>query len=379
MIENPILLATQFLILLISLAVLVKSSDIVSDSASNIAEITGIGQLAIGFLMLSIITSLPELAISIFSVQCGDTGIAVGTLFGSNIANIGLVLGITAVVATAPMVISQDSLKKLALMMFAPTLIPIMILLSPEAGRIVGVILLGIFALFCLYIVRSKTTTGVSKKKIIQRRTLAKDLGIIIACLVAIIISANYVVDSAIKIATTFRVDKLVIGATIIAVGTSLPELSVTLAAARKKHMDLALGNILGSCFTNLTLVLGFSLAASACSVNMTIFFELIIILSIINLALWRMLADSRISFLDGLVLIFFYLIFLSSTIGVQLFILTPEHISYTLAAAAAISAQVFGASVIIIVAIILGFYLTRDLPIKNFIQKRLASNRPKY
>lgn|GEM_PF-152497 len=379
MIENPILLATQFLILFISLAVLVKSSDVVSDSASNIAQITGIGQLAIGFLMLSIITSLPELAITIFSVQCGDTGIAVGTLFGSNIANIGLVLGITAVVSTATMAISQDSLKKLALMMFAPTLIPIMILLSPEAGRITGVILLGTFALFCLYIVRSKTTTGVPKKKITPRRTIAKDLGIIIACLAAIIISANYVVDSAIKIATTFRVDKLVIGATIVAVGTSLPELSITLTAARKKHMDLALGNILGSCFTNLTLVLGLSLVASACSVNMTIFFELIIILSIINLALWRMLVDSQISFLDGLVLIFLYFIFLGSTIGVQFFILTPENISYTLAVSGVISAQIFGASIILVVAVILGFYLTRDIPIKNIIQKRLVSTRPKY
>ncbi|WP_455281276.1 sodium:calcium antiporter [[Eubacterium] cellulosolvens] len=379
MIENSILLVTQFLILFISLAVLVKSSDVVSDSASNIAQITGIGQLAIGFLMLSIITSLPELAIAIFSVQCGDTGIAVGTLFGSNIANIGLVLGITAVVSTTTMVISQNSLKKLALMMFAPTLIPIMILLSPEAWRITGVILLGTFALFCFYIVRSKTTTGVPKKKITSRRTIAKDLGIIVACLVAIIISANYVVDSAIKIATTFRIDKLVIGATIVAVGTSLPELSVTLAAARKKHMDLALGNILGSCFTNLTLILGFSLVASACPVNTTIFFELIIILSIINLALWRMLADSKISFMDGFVLIFLYLIFLGSTIGVQLFILTPENISYTLAVSGVISAQIFGASIILIVAIILGFYLTRDIPIKNIIQKRLAATRPKY
>jgi cation:H+ antiporter len=374
LIENPILLATEFLILFISLAVLVKSSDIVSDSASNIAQITGIGQLAIGFLMLSIITSLPELAIAIFSVQCGDTGIAVGALFGSNIANIGLVLGITAMVSPSTMLISQHSLKKLALMIFAPTFVPIMILLSPEAGRIAGVILLGIFALFCLYIVRSKTTTGVPKRKITPSRTIVKDLGIIIACLAAIIISANYVVNSAIKIATTFRVDKLVIGATIIAVGTSLPELSVTLAAVKKKHMDLALGNILGSCFTNLTLILGLSLAASFCPVNMTIFFELIIILSIINLALWRMLADSRISFLDGLVLIFLYLIFLGSTIGAQLFILTPENISYSLAASGVISAQIFGASIILIVAIILGFYLTKDLSIKNIIQKKLAT-----
>ncbi len=372
MIESPILLATQFLILFISLAVLIKSSDIVSDSASKIAEITGIGQLAIGFLMLSIITSLPELAIAFFSVRCGDTGIIVGTLFGSNIANIGLVLGITAVISTSALIISQDSLKKLTIMMFAPTLIPVFVLLSPETGRIVGGILLAIFVLFCIYILRSKTTTGVPEKKIIQKKSLSKDLVIIIASLAAILISANYVVDSAINIATTFQIDKLVIGATIIAVGTSLPELSVTLAAARKRQMELALGNILGSCFTNLTLILGFSLAASACPVNMTIFFELIIILSIINLALWRMLADSKISFLDGLVLIFLYLIFLGSTIGVQLFILTPENISITLAASAAISAQIIGASVILIAAIVLGIYLTRDLPLRN-IQKKLA------
>ena len=237
MIENPILLASQFLIFFISLAVLIKSSDVVSDSASNIAQITGIGQLAIGFLMLSIITSLPELSIAFFSVRCGDTGISVGTLFGSNIANIGLVLGITALVSTATMVISQDSLKKLALMMLAPTLIPILILLSPEAGRRVGVILLAIFAMFCIYIVRSKTITGVPKEKITQKRVVSKDLGIIIAGLVAILVSANFVVNSAISIATIFSIDKLVIGATIIAVGTSLPELSVTLAAARKKHM----------------------------------------------------------------------------------------------------------------------------------------------
>jgi cation:H+ antiporter len=373
LIENPILLASQFLILFISLAVLIKSSDVVSDSASNIAQITGIGQLAIGFLMLSIITSLPELSIAFFSVRCGDTGISVGTLFGSNIANIGLVLGITALVSKATMVISQDSLKKLALMMLAPTLIPILILLSPEAGRRVGVILLAIFALFCIYIVRSKTITGVPKEKITQKKVVSKDLGIIIAGLVAILVSANFVVNSAISIATIFSIDKLVIGATIIAVGTSLPELSVTLAAARKKHMELALGNILGSCFTNLTLILGFSLATTACPVNMTIFFGLIIVLSIINFALWRMLADSKISFLDGLVLLFLYLVFLGSTIGVQLIMLNPENIATTLAALGVILAQIFGVSIVLIAALILGFYLTRDIPIKNIIHKRLA------
>jgi len=134
------------------------------------------------------------------------------------------------------------------------------------------------------------------------------------------------------------------------------------LAAAKKNHIDLALGNILGSCFTNLTLILGLSLAASGFGGNAIIFFELIVLLSIMNFALWRMLIDSRIDLFDGLILVLLYLVFVGTTTGLQLFIIAPDTLSHIPRLFATFSAKVLSVGLVSAIAIFLGRFLTKDL-----------------
>jgi len=362
MIGDTLSLIIQTLTLLVSLAILVKSSDVVSDSSASVARITGLGEVAIGFLMLAVTTSLPELAVSILAINSGETSISVGMLIGSNIANIGLVLGLTAITVSSPLIISKDSLRKLVLMLFPPTLIPVLLLISASVSRIVGVILLFGFGLFCIQAVKSRTIVEDVENPALKGGRLSKELFKVALGISIIIISAYFVVDSAVYVAGSFGIDNLVISATIIALGTSLPELSVSLAAAKKNHIDLALGNILGSCFTNLTLILGLSLAASGFGGNAIIFFELIVLLSIMNFALWRMLIDSRIDLFDGLILVLLYLVFVGTTTGLQLFIIAPDTLSHIPRLFATFSAKVLSVGLVSAIAIFLGRFLTKDL-----------------
>ena len=115
---------SQLVILVISLAILIKCSDLVADSSANIAKITGLGEMAIGFLILSIITSLPELSVSISAVYSGEVGITIGQLFGSNIANIGLILGLTLILAPTVIKVAHEEFKNLTIMLVIASIVP---------------------------------------------------------------------------------------------------------------------------------------------------------------------------------------------------------------------------------------------------------------
>lgn len=351
------LVLVQIMVLIVSLFFLVKSSDIVSGSAVNISRITGLGEMAIGFLILSVITSLPELAVAISAVNSGDIGISVGGLFGSNVANIGLVLGLTAILAPSVVKITQKSFRNLSLMLVL-SLVPILALFLTGLTSYLGFFLLFLFIAFCVYIIRNKVKVESDKTSV--KGGLYRELLLVIAGVIVVLISAQFVVSSSVSISEFLGMEEAVMGATVIAVGTSLPELSVSLTAARKNHMNLALGNILGSCVTNLTLILGIVLALSTCVINAAIFTELIIILMIVNLALWRMLVDNKIGLFDGVVLIFLYLIFLVSTISVQTVVLNPEYLVIGVSSILDSLSLTFAYGIVAVAAVILAITLTK-------------------
>ena len=348
----------QFLVLATSLFFLVKSSDAVSNSAARIASFTGLGQMTIGFLLLSVVTSLPELAVAVSSISTGDVGISIGGLFGSNVANIGLILGLTAILAPTAFRITEKSFKSLALMLLLCSIVPIMALVPFGSNVYLGVLLLFLFGLFVGYSIKSKF--NMESEEVERPQGLKRELLITFMGVAVVLASARFVVSSSVSISHFFNVEEAVIGATVVAVGTSLPELSVSLAAARKKHMNLALGNILGSCFTNLTLILGVVLAMSTFRVNITVFVELIIVLLLVNLALWRMLVDSKIGLMDGLILLLLYIFFLGSTLGVQAVVMSSEYLSMALNAMFETLSFALAYSVVAVVALILGITLTK-------------------
>ncbi|WP_455283578.1 sodium:calcium antiporter [[Eubacterium] cellulosolvens] len=348
----------QVLVLLGSLLVLVKSSDLVSNAAAKIARISGLGEMAVGFLLLSVITSLPELSVSIFAVESGDVGISVGALFGSNIANLGLVLGLTALLAPSALKITQDSFRTLTLMLLVSSAVPVLALIATGMGTLAGLLLLLIFAAFCIYSIKSNVR--LESEQVEASQSAVREVLLAIVGVAIVLVSAQFVVSSSVSISEFLGVEKAVVGATVVAVGTSLPELTVSLAAARRNHMNLALGNILGSCVTNLTLILGAVLVLSTPVVDVTVFMELLVMLFIVNLTVWRMLIDKEIGLGDGLILTLLYAVFMASSIGVQIVILSPDYLSTALSVTAEMLAQALAYGMIAAVAIILAVDLTK-------------------
>jgi len=348
----------QVVVLLGSLLLLVKSSDLVSNAAVRIARATGLGELAVGFLLLSVITSLPELAVSILAARSGDAGISVGTLFGSNIANLGLILGLTAILAPSALLITRDSLKTLSMMLLISSIVPILALVGTGLSTLVGLSLLLIFTAFCIYIIRTNLNLGHEGEK--ANENVFRQVLLLFGGVAVVLVSAELVVRSSVSISRFLGVEEAVIGATVIAVGTSLPELTVSLAAVGRNHVNLALANIMGSCVTNLTLVLGLVLTLSRLTVHAAVFFQLVIMLSLMNLFAWRMLTDNKIGFSDGVILTIMYVVFIGTSVGVQITVLSPDYLSAAFVEITKMLAQALVFGIVAAAVILLALDLTK-------------------
>jgi cation:H+ antiporter len=307
------------LILLGSLVILDKASDITIRNSIRVARSTGLTNTTVGFLLVAFSTSLPELLIALFAAVMPDTiGVAIGNVLGSNIVNICLILGICflwmGVRHPGKLESSLAEAKKetgsLYFGIFIASVIPLVLLSIGEVSRVVGAVLLIIFA---YYLYRLSRVRG-------PREETGKDGGekgpgksILLSILGAmgIVASAYFLIESASSIAIYLGIPKVVIGGTVIAFGTSIPELATSLSATRKGYLDLALGNIIGSCFINITGILGVALILSPFNVSITAFANLIVFTVLTNLFFWYFLSNERFSWREGLVLLGIYAIFL--------------------------------------------------------------------
>lgn len=251
--------------LIIGLVFLVWSADKLVFGAAALARNVGISPLVIGMTILAMGSSAPEMMVSATAALEGKTDTAVGNVLGSNIANIALILGITAMIK--PLSISSAVLRRELPLMIAVTLIAGLILWDSHLGFFEGVILFALFAAFILAMLRiskaekesgnadallddqeSEVPEGVSNTK----AAMSVVIGLIVLPL-----AADRLVDSAVVIAQYFGMSDLVIGLTIIAIGTSLPELAASLAGVLKGEDDMAVGNIIGSNVFNILAVMG--------------------------------------------------------------------------------------------------------------------------
>lgn len=300
----------ESLTLLISLAVLAKSSSVVVENAAKLSKFFGISQVAIGFLLLSVSTSLPELFVSVISSVTGDGAIAAGNVFGSNIANILLVLGLGAYLYGLK--IGKADLKDIAMVLVLTTIISIYIIFNGSVrkdalGFLEGTILLLLFAGYVIYIFRKTKVDGNSTNGITKNEALNAFI-LFSASVIVVLISASFVVDSAIKIAGIFHVAESFIGATIIAIGTSLPELVIDLQAIRKKHYGLALGDAIGSNMTNITLVLGTAAVIHPIAVLLPVFVVALLFAIIANILFFYVASvNGRMQKLGGLMFLLIY------------------------------------------------------------------------
>lgn len=312
------------IILVASLLVLAKASHSTIVNSVKVANITGFGKTTIGFLMVAFLTSLPELLVSIIAALgqavSGQEaiGIAIGNVLGSNIVNICLILGVCILIAsfrspkTTRLVpfMTKEEFGSLHFGLFVASIIPLTLLYIGYASRLIGVILLAIFVLYTyqlskVRIIKENGTLGAESHKL-GRYTFLAFLGAI-----GVVASSYFIVDSATSIATEAGVSKLIIGATIVAFGTSIPELATSIEATRQGHLDLAFGNIIGSGFINITLILGVTLIASQFTVSIAAFSDLVMFSLITNLFLWYFLSSERIGKREASVLLFIYTLFL--------------------------------------------------------------------
>ncbi|MBS7615640.1 sodium:calcium antiporter [Candidatus Bathyarchaeota archaeon] len=312
------------LVLLASLVVLDKASDWAITNSVKIADITGFGKTTIGFILVAFSTSLPELCVSLFAAIGGESmGVAIGNVLGSNIANICLILGVCFLIMTlkssdvvklAPFM-AKEEMGTLYFGLFVASVVPLTLLYIGFASRIIGVILLAIFVFYVYQLskvrtIREEGALGEERQKLPWYTTVAF-VGIAL-----VVASSYFIVDAASFIAESVGIPPVVIGATIVAFGTSLPELATCIDAVQKGHLDLALGNIVGSCFINITCILGVALIGSPLTVNMAAFSNLVMFSLITNLLLWYFLSSERISWREGTMLLIMYGVFLVTSYG---------------------------------------------------------------
>lgn len=277
----------QIVLLVVGFVLLIKGADIFVGGASKTAEIFRVPKMLIGLTIVAFGTSAPELAVSISALASGSTDMVLGNVIGSCILNILLILGLTAVIH--PIEIYSDTVRKeLPLTMLISTVLAVLFLdvalaggMTNEITREDGIVILLFFLIFLYYLVvmakrkdgkssaaEKVATEKTNQKKVAAKNTkvtkqqspkkgLLKQIVLIVLGLVGLVLGSQMVVDNASAIAATLGMSERLIGMTIVALGTSLPELVTSVTAARKRESALAVGNIIGSNIFNICIVLG--------------------------------------------------------------------------------------------------------------------------
>ncbi|MDW8061647.1 MAG: sodium:calcium antiporter [Nitrososphaerota archaeon] len=308
------------LILLISLYILNEAGDLAVNNAVKVAEITGLGKTVVGYMLVALITTLPELSVSILvAMGVGEIGIAIGNVLGSNIVNICFILGLIFLIASLRTsqlyLIVKEEVRNLYFGLFASSIIPLALIYIGYVSRFIGMILIAIF-IYEMYRTSKRRRVESTDSPQEVRGKGERYLFLTIVGLIAIVTSAYIAVDSASYIAEYIGIPSTVIGATIIAFGTSLPEFTIGLKSSLKGHLELVLGNIVGSCFTNITLILGVALIGREFRVNMASYASMATFTIMICLILWYFISNRRVSWREGVVLLFLYILFLVEIFG---------------------------------------------------------------
>ena len=336
-------------LLLVGLVLLVKGSDFFVAAASRIAKRLGVSHFIIGLTLVAIGTSLPELAAGITASLGGHSGIILGNVVGSNIANIGLILGIT--VLLFPIVIHRSQIKRDSSMLLSV----ILLFYAFAIDGIIGPFEAGFFVIFyisyLLFLISSKkalkalrfkdflnyffkleylttiTDTAFnqlrkvksiakmrpSEGKVVMafREGIVKDLLIAAIAATAVIFGARYAVGEAVWFADFFGIPQNFIALTVIAIGTSLPELSVSLRAAKKGFGSMVIGNVMGSSIANILLILGVTGLINPIGVSQITLFSTAAFMLVISILLTVFMTRGKMGWKEGLTFVFLYLTFI--------------------------------------------------------------------
>ena len=304
-------------LLIIGFVVLIKGADIFVDGASSIAGNFKISKMLIGLTIVAFGTSAPEFAVSVKSILSNNGDIVLGNVIGSNILNILLILGTSTMFHS--LTVKNNTVKKeLPIVILMTTLFSVLLLDSvfDEGNNILsrsdGIIIILFFTVFIYYLIR------MARKKIDEDQEetympLVKAIAFTIIGIISIVLGSNVVVDNASNIAINLGVSKKLVALTIIALGTSLPELVTSITATRKGEYDIAIGNVVGSNIFNIGIVIGIPVALFGSISKITFnYIDLIVMLSSAILLFVFAFKDRKITRKEGFVLLLLFIAYYS-------------------------------------------------------------------
>lgn len=314
----------SFLVLIVSLAIIVLAADKLIDSSSKIARFYGVPVFIIGVSIIAFGTSAPELVVGIISSVQGANELSYGNIIGSCINNTGLILGMTAMILTIK--VDEKILKKEMLML---TIIEIILLVMSFNGLLSrgnGIILLLLGIAFIIYLIKGSQNPEQEysdKDMKIEKKDLGKNWITMVISLLALVVSGHLIVESSQAIAESFHIDKSAIGLTLIALGTTMPELVTSIAAARRKEDDIILGNIIGSNIFNILIILGSASIIKPISIafidNVNVLKSLAVdvgFMIFLNLFLYVVMFSKRkVSKFTGVAVFLFYIVYMTKQI----------------------------------------------------------------
>lgn len=318
----------SYIFLIVGFFLLIKGADIFVSGASNISKKLGIPSVIVGLTIVSLGTSAPELAVSAISSLEGSNEIAVGNVLGSNLFNTLMVLGVTTIIMA--LTIKKSEVKR----DFSINILVIILLLlltfttllggkDNYISRLDGIVLLIGCISYITYLILSVKKGKVSSENVQEELALEstneisifKSIFKLVIGVAGIVIGGQIVVDSATSIATSLGMSEKLVGLTIVAIGTSLPELVTSVVAAIKGEEDIALGNILGSNIFNILLIIGLSSAISPIAVSSNLIFDfvfLIVVTLIIGIMIFiNKSEEKRFGKKEGIILVVFYVIYM--------------------------------------------------------------------
>lgn len=294
----------EYILLLVGFVLLIKGADFFVDGASSIAGKLKVPSLIIGLTVVSIGTSLPEAAVSISASLSGSNSISLGNVIGSNVFNLLMVVGVSSMIL--PIITDKDILKRDMPFNIGITIALLVMLLDGDLSRLDAAILLVVLAAYMVILIRSalKNRLEGDNPKVYS---WLKSILLSVVGAAAIIGGGNLVVESAKTIALNLGMGETLVGLTIVAIGTSLPELVTSVVAAKKGDSGIAMGNVVGSCIFNILFILGMAGVISPMTADATFFIDTGILIAISAIMLLFAFTKKKTDRIEGTICVLMY------------------------------------------------------------------------
>ncbi|WP_298518409.1 calcium/sodium antiporter [uncultured Methanobrevibacter sp.] len=300
----------QALLLIVGFVFLIKGSDFFVDGASSIASLLKIPTIIVGLTIVALGTSAPEAAVSITSSMTGSNAMAVSNVIGSNMFNLLMVIGLSALLNE--LLMDKTTLNKdLPFLVTITVLFAGFIIIGWDISSIEGIILLIIMVAYIIYLIYTTRKSGNANEVEKPKYSLPKSIIFILIGLIGIILGGDLVVDSASAIAIALGMSETLVGLTIVAIGTSLPELVTSLTALKKGENELIIGNVIGSNIFNILFVLGASSAISAIPLDSSMLIDVIFMVLVTTICFIFGKTQDKFDKKEGAILVALFVIYM--------------------------------------------------------------------